>query len=106
MTVYRTIIKKIYDVIKKAGSMTYAVAGAGITVTAVATQIVPTRLTRTGFVIVNNSAQTVYLGGSTVTTANGIPLAAGASYDNQLWVGAFYGIVAAGTANVRFEDFY
>jgi len=61
---------------------------------------------RTGFIIVNNSAQTVYLGGDAVTTVNGLPLDAGASYENQLWVGAIYGIVAAGTADLRVEDFY
>ena len=71
-----------------------------------ATVILGVQATRTGFIIVNNSSQTVYLGTSGVTTVNGLPLEAGASYENQLWTGAMYGIVAAGTADVRVEDFY
>ncbi|GAH76849.1 unnamed protein product, partial [marine sediment metagenome] len=27
-------------------------------------------------------------------------------YENQIWVGTIYGIVAAGTASVRYQDFY
>ena len=51
----------------------------------------------------NNSAVTVYVGGSDVTTANGFPVPAGTSLsDDELPpAGAYYGIVATGTAEVR-----
>ena len=71
-----------------------------------ATAIVGGHATNTGFIIVNNSDQTVYLGTVAVTTVNGLPLEPGASYSNDLWIGSLYGIVAAGTADVRVEDFY
>jgi len=77
-----------------------------ISVDTEATAIVGAHSTRTGFIIVNNSDQTVYLGDDAVTTVNGLPLEAGASYENQIWVGVIYGIVAAGTSDIRVEDFY
>jgi hypothetical protein len=53
--------------------------------------------------VYNNGASTVYLGGSTVTTATGVPVAASSwgpgmelSISDQL-----YGIVASGTVEVR-----
>ena len=86
----------------KAGNLAWGT----ITVDTNATQIISSQSTRTAFIIVNNSSQIIYIGGSTVTVANGIPLEPGASYENQVWTGAFYGIVAAGDANVRYEQFY
>lgn len=54
-------------------------------------------------VVKNTGGQDVFLGPSTVTTANGFPLAAGATSPTlTLSVGeALYGIVAATTATVR-----
>lgn len=53
--------------------------------------------------VFNNSAQTVYVGGADVTTANGVPVPAGqwgpsidVTVDEKL-----FGIVAATTAEVR-----
>jgi len=105
--VVETVPKDILDILNsanlaKAGAMAYAPISVGVA----ATQILIDRATRTGFIIVNNSTKTVYLGGDAVSTVNGIPLGAGASYSNQDWKGSFYGIVAAGTADVRVEDFY
>ncbi len=105
--VNKTIPKKIYDLLVswklvKASSMSYGAVNVGTT----ATIIVGSQPTRTGFIIANNSTKTIYLGGDSVTTANGIPLEPGACYENQIWTGAFYGIVESGTANVRVEDFY
>jgi hypothetical protein len=54
-------------------------------------------------VVVNAGAQTVYLGGPAVTTANGLPLDAGGSFDLD-GIGPddeLFGVVAAGTAEVR-----
>lgn len=50
----------------------------------------------------NAGAVTVYLGGSDVTTATGVALAAGAYADETLLAGStLYGIVASGTCEVR-----
>ena len=102
-----TVPKDILDIlsaanIAKASTMSYG----AITVEDTATEILAARSTRTGLLIVNNSAKTVYIGGDAVTTLTGIPVVAGGSYENQDWVGALYGIVSAGTANVRVEEFY
>lgn len=50
--------------------------------------------------IVNNGAATVYVGGSDVTTANGIPVAAGASLSVSREAD-LYGRVASGTVECR-----
>lgn len=54
----------------------------------------------------NAGAVTVYLGGSDVTTANGVPMSAssyGPSYDLAV-SDALYGIVASGTCDVRVQE--
>jgi len=71
-----------------------------------ATSILAANATTTGFIIYNNSDQTLFLGSDAVTIVNGMPVVAGASYSNDLWTGAIYGIVAAGTSDVRVEVFY
>ena len=77
-----------------------------VSITSEVTAILTAHSTRTGFIIVNAGAQTVYLGGDAVTTASGVPLEVGANYSNQDWTGAFYGRVAAGTCDIRIEEFY
>ena len=65
---------------------------------------------RRGCLIVNNeTSATIYLGFDTsLTTANGLPLAAGASLNNSddsaLWRGVIYGIVGSATADVRYWE--
>lgn len=86
----------------RAATMAYG----AITVSDTATEIVSSQTARVGIIILNNSGQTVYIGGNVVTTASGIPLEPDDVYTNQDWAGAIYGIVASGTANVRVEDFY
>lgn len=57
-----------------------------------------------GIEVQNVGASTVYVGGSDVTTANGYPVAAGASWypPQPLAAGErVYGIVASGTVEVR-----
>jgi hypothetical protein len=53
--------------------------------------------------VYNNGASTVYLGGASVTTSSGFPLAAGASFAVDLKENGdvLYGIVASGTVEVR-----
>lgn len=53
--------------------------------------------------VYNNGASTLYLGGSGVTTTNGVPVAA-TSWGPAFDLGAqdrLYGIVASGTVDVR-----
>ena len=55
-------------------------------------------------VIQNSGAASVFIGPSTVTTATGIPVAAGATYrysPANFEGRSIYGIVASGTADVR-----
>lgn len=57
----------------------------------------------TSLAIYNNGAATVYIGGSDVTTANGVPVAAG-TWGPGMDLAArdrLYGIVASGTVEVR-----
>ena len=74
----------------------------GISVTSSATLIVAAATTRRGLVIQNNSSDDVYIGASGVSTTTGVKLAAGASVVDNASSAAWYGIVASGTANVRY----
>lgn len=56
---------------------------------------------RTTVTFVNNSAVTIYIGGSAVTTANGIPLLPGASFTDDVSAAPYYCRVASGTADLR-----
>lgn len=52
--------------------------------------------------VYNNGASTVYCGGSSVTTSNGLPIAAGTAWSFDLSIAdQLYGIVASGTVEVR-----
>jgi hypothetical protein len=82
---------------------------AAVSVGTAATLIVPANNLRLSLYIVNNSTQTVYLGDSTLTTSNGIPLQAGGTFQEdsggtKTWGGAIYGIVSATTADVRYWE--
>lgn len=75
-----------------------------ITVTTSATPLPDEVLSsRRSLVIYNNSSQTVYVGGSDVSTTNGMPVPA-SSYSPAFDAGekmVIYGIVASTTANIR-----
>ena len=80
-----------------------------VTVTNAATLIVAANTARHSILIGNNSAQTVFIGDSSVTTANGIPVPASGTFledsgGTTLWGGAIYGIVAATTADVHYWE--
>lgn len=79
-----------------------------VTVANTATAILASRSNRGSYILHNNSATvTVYLGSSTVTAANGMPLAPGEKIGvaratgDTMAVEAVYGITAASTAEVR-----
>ena len=56
---------------------------------------------RTSLCVYNAGAATVYLGGSTVTTASGLPLPVGAYWCDDVQSLAHYCIVATGNESVR-----
>lgn len=56
---------------------------------------------RTTVTFVNNSAVTIYIGGSAVTTSSGIPLLPGASFTDDVAASPYYCRVASGTADLR-----
>lgn len=73
-----------------------------------ATVILAANTWRTGITLYNNGSVTVYIGtDSSVATATGMPMAAGASYDFNGWQsykGALYGIAASSTADMRYLE--
>lgn len=75
-----------------------------VTVTTSATALPTTALTnRRSLVVYNNSSVTVFIGGSSVTTSNGMPIAAG-TYSPAIDASpglVIYGIVASSTADMR-----
>lgn len=59
---------------------------------------------RTTFLVYNNGSVTVYiLSAQTMTAADGMPVIAGASYENDSSTAAFWIIAASGTQDVRVE---
>lgn len=72
-----------------------------ITVNATATVIVALNSSRNSVAIANTGSVTVYVGDANVTTANGFPIAAGASLGLNT-TSAVYGIVATGTGTVAY----
>ncbi len=57
---------------------------------------------RMSLIVYNNCASTVYIGGASVTSSNGLPLVEGASISFDLSdSAAIYGRMASGTCDVR-----
>lgn len=56
---------------------------------------------RTTLTLLNNGTSTIYIGGSTVTTSNGLPLLPGASFTDDVANSSYYCIVASGTGELR-----
>lgn len=55
--------------------------------------------------LANAGSATVYLGkDNTVTPSTGLPLVAGAIYEDEASLDAWYGILAAGTGDVRIVE--
>ena len=80
-------------------------APTAVSVASTATSILAANTSRKAAFIANNGTQTVYLGrDNTVTTANGLPLAAGQTWPDDTSTDAWYGIVASGTCDVRFLE--
>ena len=84
-----------------------------VTIGPTATKIVDNNPQRIGLIIVNNdTVKTIYVGqDSTVTAANGIPVAPGANLTEQnggggteMYYGPVYAIPSAGTVDVRYWE--
>jgi hypothetical protein len=83
------------------GGFSGTVLTTAVTVTTTAAALPASSLAnRKTFQVQNLSNQIVYIGGSGVTTANGIQVAAGDTESIDLGSATIYGIVAASTANV------
>lgn len=80
-----------------------AVEETAVSVTTTATALPATNLTGRRYILIQNLAGTqIFLGGSGVTTSNGIRLAAGASWEGEVGDDVnLFAIKATGTADVR-----
>lgn len=86
-----------------------AVNQSAVTVTSAATLVLASKPGRRMFVIKNNGTVIIYLGTDTsVTSTNGIPLMPQDSFSqngSRMYMGAWYGITASSTADVRYIDY-
>jgi len=77
-------------------------AHATVSVGTSATSILAANASRKEWLIYNNGAAILYLGSSSgVTTANGIPIVPQRAASGRIYKGAFWGIVSAGSIDVR-----
>jgi hypothetical protein len=88
----------VWKISKKVGNPVTTAVTCTTSATAAPASPLANRVTGT---FVNNSNVTIYLGGSTVTTATGIPLLPGASFTDDIGHATYYCIVASGTADLR-----
>lgn len=80
-----------------------------VTVTTLATQIVPARSTRQGLTVTNEGGGTVFIGSAGVTAAGagrGLRLAPNAVFSTTECTAALYGICATGSNAVNFLEEY
>lgn len=80
-----------------------------VTVASTATQILASNPGRRMFVIYNNGTNIVYIApDSNVTTTTGIPILQQSSFTqngSRMWMGAWFGITASSTSDVRYMDY-
>lgn len=79
---------------------TYLVSAVSVDTTAGGTEILAKNNLRAEAVLFNNGANTIFVGPSGVTTATGLPMAAGAAFTLQ-GQAALFGIVAAASEEMR-----
>ncbi len=80
---------------------------AAVTCAITPTTIVNAQPQRQGLLLVNNGTQTIFVGSgnpAALTTANGIPVAAGASMSFGQYRGAMQCIVVSATADLRYME--
>ena len=77
------------------------------TVTTTATLLAGGRGSREGVLIQNRGSTAIFIGGSDVTAATGIEVAPGATYSEEFYSGALYGITSSGSStDVRVQEVY
>jgi len=81
-----------------------------VTVTTSATRIVAASSNRKGLILANEGSVKVFIGpDDSITTSNAIPLFQSEKLFNSglpdLWRGDIYGIVASGTADIRYWEY-
>ena len=87
-------------------SKTTSSATTAVNVGTTDTVVLATNLGRREVTIVNDGANIVYLSlGRAATAANGIRLAAGASYTTNLWEGSINAIALTAATNVTVAEF-
>lgn len=93
------------EIVKDTGAASFAPGQVSVAVTA--TQIVAARATRRSVLIVQHGTTAVYVGGSGVTTSNGLlVVGAAGSRVGVPTAGAVYGIVGTGTQTVSYMEVY
>lgn len=76
-----------------------------LTVTTTPQKLVSKNPTRTGLLVYNNGSVAVYIiSAQNLTSSDGIPVAAGASYDNDDTTAELWIVAASGSQNVRVEE--
>jgi len=70
-----------------------------------ATEVIPASTERKSLLVQNAGSGPVYVGfDSSVTTSNGVKVAAGGTYADDTYTGSIYVIAASGTQDVRFQE--
>lgn len=92
-------------VIEEGGGGSATLTGATVTIGATAAVIVAAKASRASIVVQNVHATNVlYVGPSSVTTANGLRLNPGESIEFTDYTGAIYGIASAAGTDVRYLE--
>lgn len=86
------------------GALSSSITAADIDVASTATEIVAANTSRQALTIWNNGSETIYLGGSGVTTSTGLPLEAGTGVDFSHTTAAIYGICSTGPVDTRYLE--
>lgn len=72
-----------------------------------AVELIASTSTRKAIEIYNNGTETVYIGfDSGVTIVTGFPIPSGASWYNENYIGAIFGITQTVTCDMRIMEFY
>jgi hypothetical protein len=74
-------------------------------VSTTAVEVVAASAGRQSILVQNTGPEPVYVGfDSSVTSANGVEIAAGGTYADETYAGALYAITASGGSDIRFQE--
>lgn len=102
----KTILKWLSDIAAILSSVAKGdtLANDAVNVGTAATLIIAANSDRKSILIYNNGDTRVYMGGAGITAGKGMPTLPGAALDDDVLTGAIYGVVAAGTCEVRYWE--